>query len=228
MCSIRQGNQARLLVFASLVVSLFWLHQNEKFASRVQSSPVSQCLQKSLMVPPNEGGILKDSYTICMMKDESELKAKAHPGCPFYSLPAFDQLLHPTSATTSICNQRLENLHVLVILSQPLVSKTRSAIRATYANFPFRNSETSITGNWTRMFLVGRPKNQLEEFLLKKASFFSVTPTHAPTFQDKGKNLLFYLPYSIKQSNIITVLFSLTTNFMFKKCVKRISIVHQL
>ena len=82
-------------------------------------------------------------------------------------MPPSDQLLTPYSATTSVCsNHSLENLHVLVILSQPLVFKVRSAIRNTFGNFPSSAAWTSVNGNWTRMFLVGRPKNEREKALL--------------------------------------------------------------
>ena len=112
---------------------------------------------------------VQDAYTRCMLNDASHLKVLAHLDAPYNSLPAFDQLILPNSATTSICDRHTENLHVLVILTQPHLFKIRNAIRDTYANFPFTDAnERMEKGNWTRMFLTGKPKNSHQYDLLEE------------------------------------------------------------
>ena len=106
------------------------------------------------------------SLQACMASDESEFKVSAHRDSPFYSLPPFDQLLLPISAKNSICDNSVERLHVLVVLSVPSKFKVREAIRKTFASFPFDESEKASKGNWTRFFLVGKPNGTEEKLRL--------------------------------------------------------------
>ena len=125
---------------------------------------------------------LHDSYKKCMLNDNGHSKSLSHPDSPFYSLPSFDKLLSPISAKTSLCDQSVENLHVLVILTQPHLMKIRKAIRETFAVFPFPGNESETKGNWTRMFLIGLPRSHHEEKLIEKEvkEFGDIVITNTP------------------------------------------------
>ena len=99
-----------------------------------------------------------------MLNKTSKFGHNYHPNAPIESMPPFDQLLLPISAKMSICDQEKENLRVLVVLNVPWKNDIRMAIRETYANFNASGDGT----NWTRMFLVGSPRNETETKLLEK------------------------------------------------------------
>ena len=114
----------------------------------------------------------------CMLQSHSKFSKRAIPGVPIESMPPFDQLLHWTSATISVCGESKSISRILVILSRVFDNRRRQAIRETFARFPKNGS--SKFSHWGRLFLVGKPRNKYEEIMLKleNESFGDVVVTN--------------------------------------------------
>ena len=97
----------------------------------------------------------KEDAQKCMKKIDSRYGRNPHSGAPFYSLPPPDQLLHCTSASTTICGNSSNISTLLVIVSRLSSYSRRQVIRETVASFP-----ACIRSNWRRLFLVGKPENE--------------------------------------------------------------------
>ena len=81
-------------------------------------------------------------------------------------MPMDSNLLLPFSSTDSVCNNALERLRVIFILSRPSKPDLRLAIRNTWANLTaFKNS--NLAANWTRVFLIGQPSDESEDRALR-------------------------------------------------------------
>ena len=101
----------------------------------------------------------------CMLQSHSKFSKLAIPGVPIESMPPFDQLLHWTSATKSVCGESKNISRILVILSRVFDNRTRQTIRETFARFP--KTGYSKLSRWGRLFLVGKPRNKNETIMLK-------------------------------------------------------------
>ena len=100
----------------------------------------------------------------CMLNDRSPYSKLSYSNAPIKSLPPYDKSLLPISATTSICDPSVERLRVLVIVNVPWKPDTRMAIRETFANF---SAIKHLPTKWTKMFLVGAPRNESESKILE-------------------------------------------------------------
>ena len=100
----------------------------------------------------------------CMRNTRTRFSKLSYLNAPIKSLPPYDKSLLPISATTSICDPSVERLRVLVIVNVPWKPDTRMAIRETFANF---SAIKHLPTKWTKMFLVGAPRNPGESKLLE-------------------------------------------------------------
>ena len=137
---------------------------------------ISFPLSQPKALPPNFRRVLVEGshseknklYRECMQFRETKFEQFSHWDAPIHALPPYDQVLHPVSATSTVCDHSMEKLRVLVFLNRVSSFSVRNVLRQTYANFsPQAVRSKNLAGNWARMFLVGKPSNEKEEKLLK-------------------------------------------------------------
>ena len=94
---------------------------------------------------------------------------KSHWDAPLHSFPKNEDLVSPVSANLHACDQgnQGDNLRVVLILNRLKRRDMRDMIRRTWANFTIY-STSGLRGNWTKLFLVGRPEDDGERDAIAK------------------------------------------------------------
>ena len=105
--------------------------------------------------------------TRCMSSNWS-FRNTTHKKAPITFMPPGDQLLMPQSYKIEICDTTKANLRVLFFLSRISQSEQRNAIRNTYGAFDKYLNDSSLDGNWSLFFLVGKPSGQVERSNMEK------------------------------------------------------------
>ena len=155
------NNSNRFLYFLALIL-LFIVY----FLSKTCIKPSYTRITNE----PESNSKLKPSKFSKCLESNWNPRQTTHLHAPIRYLPNGEDIIISNLSNTSFCDSKQTNVRVLVIHSRNNSSQLRKAIRNSYADFT-KYTKKSLNGNWTKLFLVGKPNCEEEKLKIAEENF---------------------------------------------------------